>query len=177
MGSFIMRTTTEKIFIVFAAFLVLGVTLRLYEEFRPERAEVLSQPASSPAAPPALIRPPTPQPATPSVIEMTGLFALLGGYDFDGANEMNATTCWGVGGYSDIREGLQVIIRDGSSQILASTVLVFEDLQFRCLFSWRAQNIKVSDFYSVEIGRRGELVYSHSDLVAMGFRVNASLGP
>jgi hypothetical protein len=139
-------------------------------------------PSEGPAAPTtqAPVPAPTPAPVPPSepaqTIAISGILALAGGYDYDGTTGLNSTSCWGVGGYSDIREGLQVVVRDSSSRILATDSLAFDNAEFACVLKWRTQNVAKSDFYSIEIGRRGELVYSHAELESLRFFVIARLG-
>jgi hypothetical protein len=119
---------------------------------------------------------PVVQSETIETIRISGTLTLAGGYDFDGPEGRTATTCWGVGGYSDIREGLQVVVRDSSSKILASTSLVFDNATFACRLKWRTDNVPRSDFYSIEIGRRGELIYSYEELESLRFRSDSTLG-
>ena len=137
----------------------------------------------NPSGGPARSTPQAPAPVVPSETTETietnrfsGTLTLAGGYDFDGPEGRTATTCWGVGGYSDIREGLQVVVRDSSSKILASTSLVFDSASFACRLKWRADNVPKSDFYSIEIGSRGELIYSHEELESLRFHSDSSLG-
>lgn len=90
-------------------------------------------------------------------------------------------SCYGRGGYSDIKPGTQVVVRDGSGMILGKGALA--DSSFSksenggsCLLQFTVTDIPESDFYAITVGRRGDLTYSSAELAAAGNRVDLSLG-
>jgi hypothetical protein len=167
-----MEFVSRQVFASLVAIILLGGLIVLFESAPSE-----GPPASTTQAPVAA---PTPAPAAPresaQTIAISGWLSLAGGYDYNGTTGKNSTSCWGVGGYSDIREGLQVVVRDSSSRILATAALAFDSAEFTCSLKWQVQNVAKSDFYSIEIGRRGELIYSHAELESSRFRVISTLG-
>ena len=88
--------------------------------------------------------------------------------------------CTGDDGYSDIKPGLQVVIRDGDGSTLGTGHLAYDHEAYqatddRCPLVFEV-DVPRSDFYAIEVGDRGELTYSFDDMEAMGWRVEASLG-
>ena len=93
-----------------------------------------------------------------------------------GGGESN---CYGTGGYDDISSGLNVTIRDGSGAILATGRLgrgTADGAYSPCSFEFSVDGLPEVDFYSVEVGRRGELTYSFEELVDSFWYVFFSLG-
>lgn len=97
--------------------------------------------------------------------------------------------CKGSGGYSDISEGTQVVVKNGQGTILATGRLgvgTFPPIPSPapktppttdiCGFAFLVPAIPDSDFYSIEVSHRGALVYSREDLKAKGWQVALSLG-
>lgn len=88
--------------------------------------------------------------------------------------------CYGVNGYDDIREGLQVVVRDAASVIVGTGELRRQtgaDADYSaCVLVWAISRVPQSDFYSIEVGRRGEVVYSHEELKRNNFIAEATLG-
>lgn len=90
--------------------------------------------------------------------------------------------CYGSGGYSDIKGAMPVTIRDGKGNILAtgntesgkrpsgkySNVI--------CKFSFKVNDVPKTDFYSVEIGRRGQINYSYEEMQEKKWELILSLG-
>ncbi len=100
-----------------------------------------------------------------------GLAPSVGGSDSD---------CYGTGGYSDIRSGLSVTVKDGQGQILATSSLgpgsgTISGIVGVCVFKF---SIVVPDtgFYSVEVGHRGSIDYSRTQLASKTWHVDLSLG-
>lgn len=91
--------------------------------------------------------------------------------------EGSASNCYGTGGYSDISEGLSVTVRDESGMILATSRLdAGRRTGNRCTFAFMVSGVPQAEFYSVEVGRRGALTYSHDEMTANDWQVTASLG-
>jgi hypothetical protein len=87
--------------------------------------------------------------------------------------------CRGERGYDDIRSGLTVTVRDGTSRVIATGSLgngLRSQTGGFCTFKFRISGIKQADFYSVEVGRRGQLTYSHSNMTANGWTITTELG-
>jgi hypothetical protein len=90
--------------------------------------------------------------------------------------------CYGTGGYKDIQGGMSVTIRDGKGGILATgntesgkrPTGEFSNVQ--CVFSFQLDNVPKSDFYSVEVGRRGQLNFSYEEMKSKNWEVDFSLG-
>jgi hypothetical protein len=86
-------------------------------------------------------------------------------------------TCAGRGGYSDIRPGLQVLVKNGSGETLGISDLgVGDKTEFpTCKFPFKVTDLPRSDFYSIEVGRRGSLEYSFNDLKERDWIVNLEI--
>lgn len=85
--------------------------------------------------------------------------------------------CIGIGGYSDIKSGLSVTVKDGAGLILATGSLENSRRSGNsCSYSFRIRDIKQADFYSVEVGRRGSLTFSHSEMLSNNWNVAFTLG-
>ena len=89
--------------------------------------------------------------------------------------------CRGTGGYDDVREGAQVVVKDGGGKIIASTSLssgkaARPDYTWRCQFDFAIQDVPKADFYQVEVSHRGALTYSRQDMEERGWFVALTLG-
>lgn len=103
---------------------------------------------------------------------LAGTFTLI-----DSGIRGSDDNCFGSGGYDDIQAGVSVTVRDGGGSLLATGRLgpgVRQEL-VTCTFEFEVPSLPMSDFYSVEVGRRGELSYSFDELDSMGWRVAFSL--
>ena len=87
-------------------------------------------------------------------------------------------TCWGRGGYDDISSGLGVVIKDGAGTIIAKDELWSGKNTGRneCTFPFYVSNIPDADFYTIEVGRRGSLIYSRDEIARADWSVAFSLG-
>jgi len=112
---------------------------------------------------------------------ITGEFILLDS-DIGGS----ISNCYGTGGYSDIRANMAVTVKDGTGNILATETTGIgrapdtftyksKVLFVTCQFDFSI-NVPKADFYSISIGRRGELNYSLEEMKANGWKVSLSLG-
>lgn len=102
---------------------------------------------------------------------LKGEFTLL---DFDG---WSGDPCSGDGGYDDIRAGLHVTVRDQTGTVLGTGALEGgTPLTAWCTFTFTVDALPKADFYSVEVGRRGELTYSFEELESSEWTVYLSLG-
>ncbi|WP_052672457.1 PASTA domain-containing protein [Aliterella atlantica] len=90
--------------------------------------------------------------------------------------------CYGTGGYDDIQGGMSVTIQDGKGNILAlgqtgnGTQPSSEYSSVLCVFEFQVDNIPKSDFYSIQVGRRGQLNYSYEEMKNKNWEVSLSLG-
>lgn len=106
-------------------------------------------------------------------------FTLNGDFTLFATTGGTATNCYGEGGYDDIKSGVSVTVSDGTGRLLATGNLGSGTRSASggsCSFSFRIPDIKQSDFYSIEVGRRGELSYSHAEMLASDWNVAFSLG-
>ncbi len=91
--------------------------------------------------------------------------------------------CYGTGGYDDVRAGMRVTVRDGRNQVLATGST---DAGYRladsatglpqCAFEFQV-DLPNAEFYSIAIGRRGELSYSRAELAARDWQMKLTLDP
>jgi len=97
------------------------------------------------------------------------------------------SNCYGSpdSGYDDIRQGVQVLVRNDSNKILAKGQLGkgagvalpgYPSLMGSCVFSFKINNVPSSNFYSIEVGHRGALTYSKKELDKKRWKVGFSLG-
>jgi hypothetical protein len=131
---------------------------------------------------------------------LTGSVAL---FDVDGLG--SAANCAGSGGYGDIEQGMQVVVKNGDGKILATSELgrgegetarevlneggsssydssyssSFDSLVVRCTFPFEVKVPSGETFYSVTLGssgRRGTLTYSKADLDKEDWKVSITIG-
>jgi TonB family protein len=109
---------------------------------------------------------------------ISGSLELINLYGISG----EGNNCFGRSGYQDIRGGTQIIIKDGSGKVLAIGKIsngrspAWQYFQHICRFTFKISNISRTNFYSIKIGRRGEIFYSYQDLVRQNWNVNLTLG-
>lgn len=112
----------------------------------------------------------------PSSHTLTGSFTLIDS-DLGGSDD----NCYGTGGYDDITSSMPVTVRDGAGKILAvgstKTGKAPKGMDFliQCEFDFQVDEVPRSDFYSVEVGRRGELNYSFQEMEEQNWTVSLSL--
>ena len=109
---------------------------------------------------------------------ISGSLELINLYGISG----EGNNCFGRSGYQDIRGGTQIIVKDGSGKVLAIGKIsngrspAGQYFQHICRFTFKISNISRTNFYSIKIGRRGEILYSYQDLVKQNWNVNLTLG-
>lgn len=92
------------------------------------------------------------------------------------------SNCYGTGGYEDIQGAMPVTIKDGQGKILAlgkTSDGKRPKGQYSivtCNFNFQVNNVPKSDFYSIEVGRRGQLNYSYEELKNKNWKVSFSIG-
>lgn len=93
--------------------------------------------------------------------------------------------CTGQGGYSDVRAGANVTVKDGSSSLIGATTLgpgvaqpwpeVGADA-LQCVFPYSIANVPDTAFYTFEVGRRGAISRSKADVAAKNWTMSFYLG-
>ena len=90
--------------------------------------------------------------------------------------------CYGTGGYSDMDGYIPITVWDGSGKMIATGHTSNgkrpngEYSSVVCIFTFEIDNIPESNFYTIEIGRRGKLNYSFNQMQEMGWDLALSLG-
>lgn len=117
-------------------------------------------------------------PAAPAGHTITGTMTL----DAEGVDpgDTNTPGCRSKGGYEDIAEGAQVVVKDGAGSVLATTALgggtqTVTDPGADCVFEFSVA-VPDAEFYSIEVTHRGALTYSRVELEERGWTVSFSLG-
>ena len=120
--------------------------------------------------------------ATPPQQTISGSMVLTGSTSAGTIRRTDgASGCVGLGGYGDIQSGAQVTLRDGTGQVIGLTTLgsgrmTRDDALIDCRFEFAFADIPEAAFYSVEVGRRGEVRASSEDLSARGWTFAMTLG-
>lgn len=79
-------------------------------------------------------------------------------------------------GFSDLSQGTRVGIADEAGTLIATTSLVGGVLNSEgCTFRWKAR-VPDAPFYRIKIGDREELEFSYSDLEAVAWVADATVG-
>lgn len=112
--------------------------------------------------------------ATPDEIMVTGSLTLKGSDNFTGAS---GGTCSGVGGFSDINDGVQIAVYDGSSEQIAFGPLIqSESTGSSCVFQFIITQIPPGEtIYNFKIGNRGGPSFHQDDLESGDIQL--TLGP
>ncbi len=141
-------------------------------------SDTLEVPTPAPTPLPSPTPLPTPTPA-PAGDQGDGTY-LLRGYLmlFDRNAVERSGECYGAGGYSDIGSGVQVVVRDGNNNVMGVGKLVADETSASgqgCSFEFEVE-VQESEFYQIEIGHRGEMVYSFEELEERDWIIGLSLG-
>lgn len=117
----------------------------------------------------------TPKPKT---YALTGTFTLFDSDENWDREYYQQFGCQGSGGYGDVAQGLDVIVRDGQGEIIANGDLGKGKplTATSCEFPLKVTDIPESDFYEVSVGRRGSTVYRRSELENQAWYLELSLG-
>lgn len=108
---------------------------------------------------------------------LTGTFTLI-----DSEISRTLDGCAGTGGYSDVKTGLQVVVKNEKNEILAVGALGDDNnysgqhAQVACDFPFSIKDLPRATFYQIEVGRRGSLKYSFDELRNAKWMVQFSLG-
>lgn len=108
----------------------------------------------------------------PETNTIRGTFTLT---DSDGYS--GSSSCSGDGGYGDVEAGLKVDVRDESQTLLGTGNLTSGvEMSDGCTFRFVVNEVPKAKFYTIEVGRRGDLSYSHDEMEARGWSVSFTLG-
>jgi len=115
---------------------------------------------------------------------LSGTFTLTDGAGSYRAGWTEGDPCSGSGGYADIRAGTQVVVTDGTGNVLAKSELgsgsglkgEIQDMVLSCKFNFDVSSVPKSDFYKVSVGHRGELTYSYAEMQQNAWTVGFTLG-
>lgn len=115
--------------------------------------------------------------ADSEMYRIAGTFELLGTSGEEFFN-LAILGCSGIGGYSDITAGAQITVRNEFGDILAVSRLEPDPLAGtdECRFQFTAE-VPEAAFYSLTMGRRGEITYAFEDMVENDWTVELTLGP
>jgi hypothetical protein len=86
--------------------------------------------------------------------------------------------CSGGGGYRDIKSGRQVLVKDQKGETLATGELGIGKIisHNHCQFAIEVNGVRKAEFYTIQIGRRGDLTYSYQEMKDKNWELNVSLG-
>jgi len=85
------------------------------------------------------------------------------------AIDVSGSACVGAGGYSDIRPGSQLTVKNGKGDVLTTTLLEpGTGGRYLCSFPFSFEVTEGEDRYIVSMDRRGEFSYSFADLKSNG---------
>jgi hypothetical protein len=92
----------------------------------------------------------------------------------------NVVACAGAGGFDDIRTGLGVVVRNEDGTTIGSGSLTQEGIddagsEDHCVFAFSVE-VPAAEFYSIEVGNRGELTFSAAEMEEQDWRVSFELG-
>lgn len=110
------------------------------------------------------------KPDEPRAFDVRGRMALT---DTDGFVELGdaggtstGTVCAGSGGYDDITEGVQVVVRNSKGEKIALGELArgLVSTEGQCTFRFNIEDVPASSgLYSIEVSHRGEITFKESD--------------
>lgn len=104
-------------------------------------------------------------PAAP--FPVTGSVTLNGSGSFVVASDNMGAACEGTGGYSDVRAGTQVAVRDPDGKVIAVGKLEQAySMMGTCTGNFTLSVPDGFDFYGITVGDRNELQYSRKQLNA-----------
>jgi hypothetical protein len=106
-------------------------------------------------------------------------YTIRGTFTLREGSTTDSFACSGTGGYSDIRPGTEVTVRDGSGSLIASNQLgvsSYNSDSRSCVFAFIVSDVPRADFYEIAVGRRGSLSYSRSQLERADWSVAFELG-
>lgn len=96
------------------------------------------------------------------------------------------TSCYGAGGYEDLRQGAAVIVKDDKGATVATGRLgegtnlipagaTARDASEGCRFQFEVPDVPKRDFYEVSVTHRGGVTKSYEELTADDWQVQLTL--
>lgn len=130
-----------------------------------------------------------PTPAASPVVELpeagpipdSDLNRVVGSFELRGKDGEDFASlpsgCIGRGGYSDIEPGAQIVIKDESGDIIATSRLERDpnSVVGGCTFIFIAE-VPDARFYTFTLGRRGDITYSRDEIERMGWAPALGIG-
>lgn len=125
---------------------------------------------------------PTPLPTISGTMSITGAWK----DELSSYVPWEGTVCRGTGGFDDIREGAQVVVRDETDSIIGTSrlgagvavnVRTYPDsfgiiyASADCQFPFEVTEVPTAKFYSIEVTHRGGVTFSPAELDAKGWKV------
>ncbi len=109
--------------------------------------------------------PPDVSAPSPSTLTVTGKLIVKGDYP---AVQVDGIMCGTGGGYTDIREGAQVVVTDESAKTIALGRLgkgAWANTTAECIFFFTVTGVPTGlQFYGIEVSHRGRLQYTAAQL-------------
>jgi hypothetical protein len=119
---------------------------------------------------------PTPRPISPApAYTMTGTFTLGPSSSFIGGTDF----CRGTGAYDDIKAGAEVTVKNESGKIIGTSRLTDQPIRVpedKCVLEFEVTSLPAADSYSIAVGRRGAITYSHADMQKAKWVVDLIVG-
>jgi len=113
----------------------------------------------------------------PTTHTVTGTFQLTDS-SIPSSIEAVGGTCHGTGGYSDLVQGIPVILKDESGTVLSSgTLSDGVGTTYLCDFTFTLPDVPdTAKFYVVSVSHRGQLSQSHAEMETSGWTFSLSMG-
>lgn len=124
-------------------------------------------------------------------VSLSASGATLGDYlrSIEGAGNSDGV-CRGAGGYEDLGEGTQVVVRNESGEVIATGALGAGSLPLSednsptttsydwspCTFPIEVTDVPDAEFYTVEVSHRGGLTYSAAELEGLDWQPQLTIG-
>jgi hypothetical protein len=94
--------------------------------------------------------------------------------------------CQGSGAYSDIRNGAQVVFKDGQGKVIGTSQLANgvagtgtvdrSGFSYPCGFRASPLKLPKEDFYTLQVSQRPPITYSFNDLQAKNWQLSVTIG-
>ena len=89
--------------------------------------------------------------------------------------------CVGKGGYSDIGPHMQVVVMNGKRDIIATGTLEPDyssdgEDDYTCTYPFTIEDVPITNFYEIEIGRRGSVKFSLEEMKRKDWSLILSIG-
>ena len=115
-----------------------------------------------------------------SKYKIEGTFTIITSYKQDNflTTDGENPFCFGTNGYDDLKSNIPVTITDEQNRIIAigNTTGYGSKTYEGCVMSFKINNVPKSSFYSIEVGRRGKIIFSFDQMVESKWIVGLSIG-